>query len=165
MRKLSCLVAMLLLSLATFVISAANRAVEHRLDNEEQLAVKIDTLLASRKWVFRPTTMQNPSLGTTRDVYAYNLSMALDGDNVTLHLPIEAVSYVIYTVSATLSVQNYSSSEVEGGWWRLLFTVEYEQEEWAVEVFVRPSTGEARVAIVAREWVMRYIGSLYSLQK
>lgn len=164
MRAVWFLVAILLSSFATFVVSATNRMAEHR-PTQEQREAEIEALLESRKWVFRPVTMQNPELGTTRDIYAYNLYMAFNSDSVTLHLPIESVSYVIYTVSATLAVQNYSSSEMEGGWQRLLFTVEYEQEEWAVEVAVMPLTGETRVAIVAREWTMRYIGSLYTAQK
>ena len=161
MRLCQIVVATALLSLATLPVCWASSG-KHSLHDR---TAEVEALLGSKRWTFRPTTMQNASLGTTRDVYAYNFALAFDGGRLEFHLPIESVSFVIYTEPFSAMADNYSLTLVDEGWWRVLFTVKVDGEEWAVEMAVVARSGAANLAVVAREWTMRYVGALYPLEK
>lgn len=161
MRIFQIVVAAALLSLAALPVSWAS---SERKRSHDRTA-EVEAMLRSKRWTFRPVTMQNASLGTTRDVYAYNFALAFDEGRISFHLPIEAVSFVIYTDSFSATADNYSLALVDEGWWRVLFTVNADGEEWAVEMAVVASNGAVNLAVVAREWTMRYVGALYPLEK
>lgn len=123
-----------------------------------------DSLIVKRQWSFRPITMQNPTSGTTRDIFDYNFYLNLNDSLATLSMPVEWVSMSIYTEQFTTTVQDYSASFIDNDYWRVLFTLQHTPYTWAVEVVIEPSTGRAQTAIVAPEGTMRYIGALYNLK-
>lgn len=152
MRKLYILVAMLYCGVATSFVSG-----------REDIVAQTDGYVSSREWSFRPVTMQNPALGSTRDLEQYNLYFNLAGDVATVHLPVEWVSMSIFTEEFTVAIENYSATFVADDYWRILFTFEYNSEQWAVEVAAEPTTGKVELAMVTRQGTMRYIGSFWEL--
>lgn len=153
MRRAFVLVAMLCCGVATS-FALGSRA-----------KVGMDSLVNSRCWSFRPVTMQNPDIGTTRDIYQYNVFLNLDGSNVQVQMPVEWVSMSIFTEEFETQAMNYSATFVDGQYWRILFTLRYNNESWSVEVAAEPATGRVDVAIVAAEGVMRYVGAFYALKR
>lgn len=133
-------------------------------ENRERLIAQTDSLVHSRRWSFRPVTMQNPDSGTTRDIYAYNFFFNMDSSYVTVSMPVEWVNMSIFTEEFTAQVDNYSASFVDGDYWRILFTVYSKSGNWAVELAVEPTTGRVNMAIVAQQGVMRYVGAFYVLK-
>jgi hypothetical protein len=160
------MVAMLLSGIATVSVCGSERytlpvdSLSHHARRETEFVEHVRSMVASRRFVFRPIIMQSVELGTTRDTYAYNFFFSLDGQHATVHLPFELVSMVIYTEEWDATTADYSSTLVDGSYYRILFTITREAKTWAFEIVVPLDTGEVQMAIVTAEGTMRYIGSL-----
>ena len=164
-RRWFFLVAMLLASIAasaqvgeTDSLSSAKARREAR---KEAYAAEIDDIVRSRNYIFRPITMQNVVTGNTRSVFAYYLFMGVLGDKVVLHLPVEFTSYVIDTVNLDTFAEGYTA-KLDGSNWRITFAFMNGSERWFAEIFMSNITGQARLALVTPEGVMRYLGTLES---
>lgn len=153
MKRLFVVVAMLFFSIATAFAK-----------DKEYFTAQIDSMVVSRRWSFRPITMQNPDTGTTRDIYAYNFFLNLNRSHAVLSMPVEWVNMSIFTEEFSSQVADYSAAFVDNDYWRILFTVDNKSEKWVVEVAVEPTTGRVNLAIVSQQGTMRYIGSLYVLK-
>lgn len=153
MKRLLVVVAMLIFGVATAFAK-----------DKAEFAAQVDSLVTSRKWSFRPITMQNPDTGTTRDVYAYNFYLNLNRSHAVISMPVEWVNMSIFTEEFTSQVADYSAAFVDNDYWRILFTVDNKSEKWVVELAVEPITGRVNLAIVTQQGTMRYIGSLYVLK-
>ena len=140
---------------------ALDTAKAQREAKKEAYAANISHIIESRDYVFRPVTMQNVITGNTRDIYAYYLYAALLGDKVVLHLPVEFTSFVIDTINLDTFAEEYKTSLIDGNW-RITFTMMNGSEKWFVEFFISTITGQARLAIVTPEGVMRYLGTIES---
>lgn len=153
MKRLSVVVAVLFCGIATCFA-----------ENKERFIAQTDSLIYSRRWSFRPITMQNPDTGTTRDIYAYNFFFNMDKTHVTVSMPVEWVNMSIFTEEFTAQVDNYSASFIDNDYWRILFTIDSKSGNWVVELAVEPTTGRVNMAIVAEQGTMRYVGAFYVLK-
>ena len=153
MRRVVVAVAMLVMSVATSSVVGRQRTTD------------VDSLVESRCWMFRPVSMQNPQIGTTREVYQYNVFFEMEESAVKVQMPVEWVSMSIFTEEFVTQAENYSSRKVEDDYWQILFTIPYGSESWAVEIAANPLSGRVSLALVAPEGVMRYIGALYALKR
>lgn len=157
---------MLLLSTASYAETAtdttsANRrsAAERREARREAFAANMSKTLESRCYTFRPITMQNVVTGTMHNIFAYYLYVGVDGDKLTLHIPVEFTSYVIDTINLDTYVEHYASSVIDGNW-RITFSFMNGAERWFAEYFISTITGQARLALVTPHGVMRYLGTI-----
>ena len=124
-------------------------------------SAEIDSIVKSRNYIFRPITMQNVVTGNTRSIYAYYLFMGVSGDKVVLHLPVEFTSYVIDTINLDSHVEGYKAT-FDNGNWRITFSFMNGSERWLAEIFLSNITGQTRLALVAPEGIMRYLGTIES---
>lgn len=138
-----------------------SKAKAERQARRDAYAAEIDGIVRSRKYIFRPITMQNVVTGNTRSVFAYYLYAAVDGDKVVLHLPVEFTSYLIDTVNIDSYTEGYVA-DLESGNWRITFSLMNGAERWFVEIFASNITGQTRLALVTPQGVMRYLGTLES---
>ena len=106
--------------------------------------------------------MQNVVTGNTRSIYAYYLFMGVSGDKVVLHLPVEFTSYVIDTINLDAFVEGYTATLDDSGNWRITFSFMNGSERWLAEIFLSNITGQTRLALVAPEGIMRYLGTIES---
>lgn len=134
-------------------------------EKRQTAVIDTDSVVVSKEWSFRPITMQNPDIGTTRDIFAYNFYFNIQDGQALVHLPVEWISMSVFMEEFSSIITNYSATFVDDSYWRILFTIEHQPDAWAVEVAVEPATGRTQMAIVAREGVMRYIGALYPLKR
>ena len=141
--------------------SASSPSVSRREAKAAAFSAHIESLVKSRNYRFMPITMQNPSSGNTRNIFAYYLYFEVTGDMAAVHLPVEFRSYIINTVNFDSPVRSYSAEKVDTNW-RIDFSVIHEGELWLVELFVSEVTGQTRLALVTKQGVMRYIGYLES---
>lgn len=166
MRSLITLAALLLIGVAASAqgsktSSAPSPGVSRRAAKEAAFRAELAELIRSRNYRFMPITMQNIASGNTRYIFAYYLYMDVDGGAARVHLPVEFTSYVISTENFDSLVRNYAVEQQQGNW-RISFSLLHEGESWFVELFISEATGQARLALVTREGVMRYIGTLSS---
>ena len=138
-----------------------SKAKAERQARREAYAAEIDGIVRSRNYIFRPITMQNVVTGNTRSVFAYYLYAAVENDKVVLHLPVEFTSYVIDTVNIDSYTEGYVA-DLEGGNWRITFSLMNGAERWFVEIFASNITGQTRLALVTPQGVMRYLGTIES---
>lgn len=142
--------------------SAPSPSISRRAEREARFRAELTNLIRSRHFRFMPVTMQNIASGNTRYIFAYYLYMDVEGSMVRVHLPVEFTSFVITTTNFDSPVRGYVVDEVDDNW-RITFSLINEGESWLVELFVAEATGQARLAIVTKQGVMRYIGSLSPL--
>jgi hypothetical protein len=138
-----------------------SKAKSEREARKEAYAAEIDDIVRSRNYIFRPITMQNVVTGNTRSVFAYYLFMGISDDKVVLHLPVEFTSYIIDTVNLDSFAEGYTAT-LDGSNWRITFSFMNGSERWLAEIFLSNITGQARLALVTPEGVMRYLGTLES---
>ncbi|MBQ7856208.1 MAG: hypothetical protein IJ348_03715 [Alistipes sp.] len=124
----------------------------------------IDSLVLSQRYLFRPIVMQNPELGSTRDIYEYDYYVDVASDYLYLCLPVEFVSMNIFTEQFDTSLSHYSLRE-EGEFRHVLFTLDHGTEEWAVEMVVDVTNARTQLAISTPQGVMRYLGTLSAPEK
>lgn len=136
-------------------VSASSR----REARKAAFAANISRLIESRNYLFRPITMQNIVSGNTHNIFAYYLYVGVDGDKLTMHLPVEFTSFVINTVNLDTYIEEYKATLTEGNW-RITFSFMNGTERWFAEYFISTITGQARLAIVTPRGVMRYLGTI-----
>lgn len=147
-----------------FTIVLAPSNIEAKTINREQrdslFGHKIDSLILSRQWIFHPVTIENVELGSTYDVYSYNLFLRLNQERAAIHLPMEFTSLVIFTNNIDSTIDNYSVFALDDVLRRIAFTLYYNNTEWVVEALVSNRTSETIVAITTDKGIMRYLGSI-----
>ena len=162
------MLAMLLFGVATYAQEATpskqatspmSRAQERREARKAAFAANISRLVESRCFIFRPITMQNIVSGNTHNIYAYYLFVGVDGDKLTMHLPVEFTSFVIDTINLDAYISNYTASLTDGNW-RITFSFMNGVERWFAEYFISTITGQTRLALVTPRGVMRYLGTI-----
>ena len=168
------LYAVILVAILTVVLTASARrgsrvyGVSNPASSREARAVafaqQTDSLLLSRNYLFRPTMMQNPEVGTSRDIYEFNYYLCVKGDRLFVDMPVEFVSMNIFTEVFDTLLDNYSLSS-EDSLRRVLFTFVHGEQEWAVEMVVDTASGRSMLAISAPQGIMRYLGTLSALEK
>ena len=166
MRRYIILAVVLLTSIAaranggeTDHTETVSKAITEREARREAYAAEIDNIIHSRNYIFRPITMQNVVTGNTRSVFAYYLFMGVMDDKVILHLPVEFTSYIIDTVNLDSYIEGYTANMVDNNW-RITFSFLNGSERWLAEIFLSNVTGQARLALVTPEGVMRYLGTI-----
>ncbi len=122
-------------------------------------SANISRLIESRSYIFRPITMQNIVSGNTHNIFAYYLYVDVDGDRLTMHLPVEFTSFVISTVNLDAYTEEYKATLTDGNW-RITFSFMNGAERWFAEYFISTITGQARLALVTPNGVMRYLGTI-----
>ena len=122
-------------------------------------SANISRLIESRSYLFRPITMQNIVSGNTHNIFAYYLYVGVDGDRLTMHLPVEFTSFVISTVNLDAYTEEYKATLTDGNW-RITFSFMNGAERWFAEYFISTITGQARLALVTPNGVMRYLGTI-----
>ena len=122
-------------------------------------SANISRLIESRSYIFRPITMQNIVSGNTHNIFAYYLYVGVDGDRLTMHLPVEFTSFVISTVNLDAYTEEYKATLTDGNW-RITFSFMNGAERWFAEYFISTITGQARLALVTPNGVMRYLGTI-----
>ena len=122
-------------------------------------SANISRLIESRSYLFRPITMQNIVSGNTHNIFAYYLYVGVDGDRLTMHLPVEFTSFVISTVNLDAYTEEYKATLTDGNW-RITFSFMNGTERWFAEYFISTITGQARLALVTPNGVMRYLGTI-----
>ena len=122
-------------------------------------SANISRLIESRSYLFRPITMQNIVSGNTHNIFAYYLYVGVDGDRLTMHLPVEFTSFVISTVNLDAYTEEYKATLTDGNW-RITFSFINGAERWFAEYFISTITGQARLALVTPNGVMRYLGTI-----
>lgn len=122
-------------------------------------SANISRLIESRSYLFRPITMQNIVSGNTHNIFAYYLYVCVDGDKLTMHLPVEFTSFVISTVNLDAYTEEYKATLTDGNW-RITFSFMNGAERWFAEYFISTITGQARLALVTPNGVMRYLGTI-----
>lgn len=122
-------------------------------------ASKMNSIIEGRNYIFRPITMQNVATGTTHNIFAYYLYVGVDGNLLTLHIPVEFTSYVIDTINLDCYIEGYRATLNEGNW-RISFSFMQGAERWFAEYFISTITGQARLALVTPRGVMRYLGTI-----
>jgi hypothetical protein len=161
------LVVALMMGVATRAVGETDYKAEFLMSKAErearaaEYAAKIDTVVKSRNYIFRPITMQNIVSGNTRSLFAYYMYMGVTADKVVLHLPVEFTSYVIDTVNLDSFVEGYTAS-LDGSNWRITFSFMNGDERWLAEMFLSNITGQTRLALVTPRGVMRYLGTIES---
>ena len=167
MLRRTLLVVALVVGVATRAVGETDHKPEFLMSKAErearaaEYAAKIDTIVKSRNYIFRPVTMQNIVSGNTRSLFAYYMYMGVAADKVVLHLPVEFTSYVIDTVNLDSFVEGYTAT-LDDSNWRITFSFMNGDERWLAEMFLSNITGQTRLALVTPRGVMRYLGTIES---
>lgn len=156
---------MLLFGVATYAQDTPSATGNHqnakmrREARKAAFSANISRLIESRSYLFRPITMQNIVSGNTHNIFAYYLYVGVDGDRLTMHLPVEFTSFVISTVNLDAYTEEYKATLTDGNW-RITFSFMNGAERWFAEYFISTITGQARLALVTPNGVMRYLGTI-----
>lgn len=136
---------------------------ERRALRAKEFAAKVDSLVESLTFSFRPTTMQAMPNGELRMVYADYYYLLVSPMALEVHLPLERV------LSQIISVLNFDNDGVEGlkpekygTRWMLSFTAEYYGEAYEFGFTISTLTGEVLLTLQSPNYSMRYVGEILS---
>ncbi|MBP3356879.1 MAG: DUF4251 domain-containing protein [Rikenellaceae bacterium] len=136
--------------------------VERRRLKQEQFARRIDSLVASRNFVFLPNSMQELPGGTMQFIYNQFYYVGIFPDHVEVHLPTirgGVVQYVEILNFDTFNVRNYSCARIQCGW-NVSFDLSVDDQSYVVSMVICNTTGEVGLNLLTARNSVRYIGYL-----
>lgn len=136
--------------------------VERRRLKQEQFARRIDSLVASRNFVFLPNSMQELPGGTMQFIYNQFYYVGIFPDHVEMHLPTirgGVVQYVEILNFDTFNVRNYSCARIQCGW-NVSFDLSVDDQSYVVSMVICNTTGEVGLNLLTARNSVRYIGYL-----
>lgn len=132
----------------------------------ERYAAYIDSLIASRNFVFLPNSLQELPGGTIRYIYNQFYYLGLFSDHVEVHLPAVRGGQVLYYEILnfdTFDLKNYRASRTQSGW-IVTFNVTSgssgDPTVYAVNLAVCSATGEATLDLLTLHNTVHYVGYL-----
>lgn len=134
---------------------------ERRALRAKEFAERVDSLVESLTFCFRPTTMQAMPEGELRLIYADFYYLLVSPMVLEVHLPMERL------LSQYINVLNFSKDDVAelkpekyGTRWTLSFAAEYGGEEYHFDFIISTLTGEVLLTLQSPEYSMRYVGEI-----
>ena len=134
---------------------------ERRALRAKEFAAKVDSLVESLTFSFRPTTMQAMPEGELRMVYADYYYVLVSPMALEVHLPLER------GLSQMISVLNFDNDGVAGlkpekygTRWMLSFVAEYYGEAYEFGFIISTLTGEVLLTLQSPNYSMRYVGEI-----
>ena len=134
---------------------------DRRALRREEFSQRVDSLVQSLTFAFRPTAMQAMPEGEEHLIYADDFGVLVSPMAIEVHLPVER------RLSQNVSVLNFDNDgirdlrpEMSGNVWHIAFATEYYDEEYYFDFLISSLTGEVVLTLQSPKYAMKYLGQI-----